>query len=484
MENLSISQVKKNLADKVFSCRELTEFYLKKIEDRRDLNAFIAVTASEALEQADKVDRQIAQGEALAELAGVPVSIKDIILTKGIKTTAGSKILANYLAAYDATVAERLKQAGVVILGKTNCDEFAMGSSNETSAFGPVKNPWDKSKVPGGSSGGSAAAVAADLGVFSLGTDTGGSVRQPAAFCGVVGLKPTYGLVSRYGLAALTSSLDQAGPLTKTVEDAALVLKSIAGPDNNDATVLDKPAPDYLAWLNKDIKGLRIGLPKEYFSQGASAEVITAIKETIRVMESLGAKITEVSLPHTVYALAVYYIIMPAEASSNLARYDGIRYGHHSEVAKNLYEVYAKSRAEGFGAEVKRRIMIGTYVLSSGYQEAYYLKAKKVQQLITREYQEVFNQVDILLTPTVPTPAFSLGEKFSDPLTMYLSDIYTVSANIAGLCGLSLPAGFSKEGLPIGLQLLGAPFEEGKILQAAYNYQQATAWHQQHPNLL
>ena len=481
MENLTISQVKKCLTDKKFSCRELTEFYLKRIESWRELNAFITVTADEARSQADKVDRQIALGEDLAELAGVPVSVKDIILTKGIKTTAGSKILANYAAAYDATVVLRLKKAGAVILGKTNCDEFAMGSSNETSAFGPVKNPWDKTKVPGGSSGGSAAAVAADLGVFSLGTDTGGSIRQPAALCGVVGLKPTYGRVSRYGLAALTSSLDQAGPLTKTVEDAALVLQSIAGPDQNDATVSDKPVPDYLSCLNKGIKGLTIGLPGEYFGQGASTEVMTAIKEAVRVMESLGAKITEVSLPHTVYALAVYYIIMPAEASSNLARYDGIRYGHQSGVAKNLYEVYAKSRAEGFGAEVKRRIMIGTYVLSSGYQEAYYLKAKKVQRLITREYREVFNQVDVLLTPTVPTPAFNLGEKFSDPLTMYLSDIYTVSANIAGLCGLSVPAGFSKSGLPIGLQILGAPFEEGKILQAAYNYQQATAWHQRHP---
>jgi len=377
MENLTISQVKKCLTDKKFSCRELTEFYLKRIESWRELNAFITVTADEARSQADKVDRQIALGEDLAELAGVPVSVKDIILTKGIKTTAGSKILANYAAAYDATVVLRLKKAGAVILGKTNCDEFAMGSSNETSAFGPVKNPWDKTKVPGGSSGGSAAAVAADLGVFSLGTDTGGSIRQPAALCGVVGLKPTYGRVSRYGLAALTSSLDQAGPLTKTVEDAALVLQSIAGPDQNDATVSDKPVPDYLSCLNKGIKGLTIGLPGEYFGQGASTEVMTAIKEAVRVMESLGAKITEVSLPHTVYALAVYYIIMPAEASSNLARYDGIRYGHQSGVAKNLYEVYAKSRAEGFGAEVKRRIMIGTYVLSSGYQEAYYLKAKK-----------------------------------------------------------------------------------------------------------
>jgi len=481
MENLTISQVKKCLTDKKFSCRELTEFYLKRIESWRELNAFITVTADEARSQADKVDRQIALGEDLAELAGVPVSVKDIILTKGIKTTAGSKILANYAAAYDATVVLRLKKAGAVILGKTNCDEFAMGSSNETSAFGPVLNPWDKTRVPGGSSGGSAVAVAADQCAFSLGTDTGGSIRQPAALCGVVGLKPTYGRVSRYGLAALTSSLDQAGPLTKTVEDAALVLQSIAGPDQNDATVSDKPVPDYLSCLNKGIKGLTIGLPGEYFGQGASTEVMTAIKEAVRVMESLGAKITEVSLPHTVYALAVYYIIMPAEASSNLARYDGIRYGHQSGVAKNLYEVYAKSRAEGFGAEVKRRIMIGTYVLSSGYQEAYYLKAKKVQRLITREYREVFNQVDVLLTPTVPTPAFNLGEKFSDPLTMYLSDIYTVSANIAGLCGLSVPAGFSKSGLPIGLQILGAPFEEGKILQAAYNYQQATAWHQRHP---
>jgi len=478
---LTISKIKQGLANKDFSCTELVEYYLKRIDSLKELNAFITVTEKEALDRAEKVDAKISAGEDLLELEGVPISIKDLILTKGIKTTASSKILADYVAPYNATVVAKLRERGVVILGKNNCDEFAMGSSNESSAFGPVLNPWDKTRVPGGSSGGSAAAVAADECVFSIGTDTGGSIRQPAALCGVVGLKPTYGRVSRYGLIALTSSLDQAGPITRSVEDAALVFQAIAGQDNYDAATSAKPVLNNLSFLSKDIKGLKIGLPKEYFKEGMSLEVENAIKAAIEKFKDLGAQIIEVSLPHTAYALAAYYIIMPAEASSNLARFDGIRYGHSAEAVKDLFELYARSRAEGFGSETKRRIIIGTYVLSAGYQEAYYHKAQKVKALITQEYQEIFKQVDVLLTPTTPTPAFKIGAKFNDPLTMYLSDIYTVSANIAGLCGISLPAGLTQEFLPIGLQLLGKAFDEETILKAAYQYQEATDWHHKHP---
>lgn len=470
------------MEEKQFSCQELTDYYLKRIDSFKELNSFITVTADTALAQAEKIDEKISRRSKLELLEGMPMAVKDIIMAKAVKTTAGSKILADYLAPYDAAVVSKLKERGAVILGKNNCDEFAMGSSNETSAFGPVKNPWDKQRVSGGSSGGSAAAVAADLCVAALGTDTGGSIRQPAAFCGLVGLKPTYGRVSRYGLMSMTSSLDQAGPIAKCVEDAAILLNVIAGPDENDFTSSTYEAEDYLSDLNSDIKGRTIGVPKEYFTSGMDAEVEKSIKEAIKKFEELGAVVKEVSLPHTVYSLAVYYIIMPAEVSSNLARYDGVRYGFKSQLAKNLFEVYAKSRSEGLGAEVKRRIMMGAYVLSAGYQDAYYKQAKKVQKLIQQEYQKIFSQVEVLLTPTAPTAAFKIGDKFDDPLTMYLSDIYTVSANIAGLCGLSVPGGFSKEGLPIGLQLLGAPFEEKKILQFAYNYQEATDWHLKHPN--
>ena len=481
LEYLTIAQVKQGLRNKDFSCRELVSHYFKKIEDQSDLNSFISLATEEALAAAEEVDQKLGRGEELFNLEGVPISIKDIILTKGLKATAGSKILANYTAPYDATIAKRLKAEGAIILGKTNCDEFAMGSSNETSAFGPALNPWDKTKVPGGSSGGSAVAVAADQCTFSLGTDTAGSIRQPAALCGVVGLKPTYGRVSRYGLIAMTSSLDQAGPITRSVEDAALVLKAIAGRDANDVTSSAKAVDDYLVFLSQSVKGLKVGLPKEYFQAGASSEVSLAVKEAIAKLENLGVKFEEVSLPHTPYALAVYYITMPAEASSNLARYDGIRYGSRSEVARNLWETYVKSRSEGFGDEVKRRIMIGTYVLSAGYQDAYYLQARRVQNLIKQEYAQIFKRVDALITPTAPTTAFSVGEKFNDPLIMYLSDIYTVSANIAGLCGISVPAGLSKENLPIGLQILGAPFGEPTILKLAYHYQETTDWHKKHP---
>ena len=479
---LTISQVKSGLAKKDFSCEELVKYYFSRIEAQHDLNAFITLNEA-AWEQARAVDEKIRQGKKLDELEGVPMAVKDLILTQGIKTTAGSKILADYAAPYDATVVARLKEAGAIILGKTNLDEFAMGSSNETSVYGPVLNPWDKTKVPGGSSGGSAAAVASDACVFALGTDTGGSIRQPASLCGVVGLKPTYGRVSRFGLVAMTSSLDQAGPLTRSVEDAALVLQTIAGPDDNDATASELKVEDYLGALSGNVKGMKIGLPKEYFREGMSKEVETAVLKAVDKLKDLGAEVVAVSLPSTAYSLAVYYIIMPAEVSSNLARYDGIRYGYHSPIAKNLAEVYQKSRAEGFGAEVKRRVMIGTYVLSSGYQEAYYQQARKVQARIKREYAEIFMKVDALLAPTSPTPAFGLGEKFNDPLTMYLSDIYTVSANIAGLCAIAVPAGFTKGNLPIGLQIMGAPFSESTILKLAYHYQEATAWHLKHPNV-
>ncbi|MCX6785808.1 MAG: Asp-tRNA(Asn)/Glu-tRNA(Gln) amidotransferase subunit GatA [Candidatus Komeilibacteria bacterium] len=478
---LTITQAHHGLVTKQFSCIDLVSYYLKKIEEQKDLNAFITITGEAALARAKIVDAKIAKGEKLGELEGLPAAIKDLILTKGIKTTAASKILANYIAPYDATVVAKLKEAGVIILGKNNCDEFGLGSSNETSAFGPVLNPWDKTKVPGGSSGGSAAAVAADECVFALGTDTGGSIRQPAAFCGVVGLKPGYGRVSRYGLIAMTSSLDQAGPITRTVEDAAIVLRVIAGEDANDATALTSEPDDYLAGLSGNLKGLIIGLPEEYFKDGLDKEVEAAIKLAIKQLEALGASVVKVSLPHTALALAAYYIIMPAEVSSNLARFDGIRYGFGSALAKNLAEVYGKTRAEGFGAEAKRRIMMGAFVLSAGYQEAYYQQAVKVQKLIKEEYREVFNKVDVLITPTAPTPAFGLGEKAADPLTMYLSDVYTVSANIAGLCGLSVPCGFSSKGLPLGLQILGPDGAEGLILKVGYNYQENTSRHKQHP---
>ncbi|MCX6784825.1 MAG: Asp-tRNA(Asn)/Glu-tRNA(Gln) amidotransferase subunit GatA [Candidatus Komeilibacteria bacterium] len=481
MEWLTIKQVQNGLQNKDFSCTELTNFYLQKIDQQKNLNAFVSTAPASALAQARSVDEKISRREILSGLEGTPGSIKDLILVKGLRATAGSKILENYQAAYDATVVDRLKKSGMIILGKNNCDEFAMGSSNETSAWGPTLNPWNITKVPGGSSGGSAAAVAADLGVFSLGTDTGGSIRQPASFCGVVGLKPTYGRVSRFGLMAMTSSLDQAGPLTRSVEDAAIIFQVISGTDDYDATCVSRDHEDYSANLAKPIKGLRLGLPKEYWQTGLNAEVKTILEQAVNKYRELGAEIVEVDLPHTAYALAVYYIIMPAEVSSNLARFDGIRYGRSSQTAKNLWEVYAQSRAEGFGSEAKRRIMMGTYVLSAGYQNQYYLQARKVQKVIEQEYAEVFKKVDALLTPTSPTSAFGLGEKVNDPLTMYLSDIYTVSANIAGLCGISIPAGLTAGRLPVGLQILGAPWTESKILNLAYQFEQATIHHSQHP---
>jgi aspartyl-tRNA(Asn)/glutamyl-tRNA(Gln) amidotransferase subunit A len=409
------------------------------------------------------MDALAAKGEKLPPLGGVPVAIKDVMVTKGVRTTAGSKILGNYIPPYDCTAVARLEAAGAVVLGKLNCDEFAMGSSNENSAWKPVHNPRDLTRVPGGSSGGSAAAVAADMAVATLGSDTGGSIRQPASFCGVVGLMPTYGRVSRYGLIAFASSLDHIGPLTKTVKDAAIVLRTIAGRDPMDSTSADVPVPDYVAELEKPVRGLKIGVAKEYLGEGLDKEVRSAIEAAIQKLAKLGCEIVEVSLPHTKYAIPAYYIVATAEASSNLARFDGVRYGYRAKDARTLSEMYRRSRDQGFGAEVKRRIMLGTYALSAGYYDAYYLKAQKVRTLLTRDFEEAFKKVDAIVTPVSPTAAFKLGEKVDDPLAMYLADIYTVTADLAGIPGISVPCGETKEKLPIGLQILGRHFDEARF---------------------
>jgi aspartyl-tRNA(Asn)/glutamyl-tRNA(Gln) amidotransferase subunit A len=413
------------------------------------------------------------RGETLPPLAGVPVGIKDVLVTRGVRTTAGSKILANYVPPYDCTAVARLETAGAVVLGKMNCDEFAMGSSNENSAWKPVHNPRDLSRVPGGSSGGSAAAVAADLAVATLGSDTGGSIRQPASFCGVVGLKPTYGRVSRYGLIAFASSLDHIGPLTKTVKDAAIVLRTIAGRDPMDSTSAEVPVPNYVAELEKPVRGMKVGLAREYMGEGLDPEVRNAVEDAVQSLAELGCEIVEVSLPHTEYAIPAYYIVATAEASSNLARFDGVRYGFRAENVRSLSEMYRRTRDLGFGAEVKRRIMLGTYALSAGYYDAYYLKAQKVRTLLTRDFDDAFKQVDAIVAPTSPTAAFKLGEKTDDPLAMYLADIYTVTANLAGIPGISIPCGQTKEKLPIGMQIFGKHFDEARILRLAHAYEQA-----------
>jgi aspartyl-tRNA(Asn)/glutamyl-tRNA(Gln) amidotransferase subunit A len=428
------------------------------------------------------VDQRAGRGDPLRPLEGVPLALKDVLSTRGVRTTCGSRILAGFVPPYDATVVTRLAGAGAIVLGKTNMDEFAMGSSNENSGFRPVRNPWAVDRVPGGSSGGSAAAVAADLAAAALGTDTGGSVRQPAALCGVVGLRPTYGRVSRYGLIAFASSLDQIGPITKDVRDAALVLDAIAGHDPMDTTSADEPVPDYQATLDRDVRGLVLGIPDEYFVRGLDPDVERAVGEAIQVLERLGARTRRVSLPHTAHGVAVYYILAPAEASSNLARYDGVKYGHRATGAKDLVAMTAKTRAEGFGAEVKRRIMLGTYVLSAGYYEAYYGKAQRVRTLIRRDFDRVFGEVDALLAPTAPTPAFRLGE-IDDPLTMYLNDVFTIPASVAGIPAISVPCGFSAAGLPIGLQIIAKPFDEPMLLRVAHAYETATEWHRRRPSL-
>lgn len=457
------------------TAEELTSQVLDRIEEQEEaINAYISIFPEQAISQAREIDRRIEAGDKVGVLAGIPVAVKDNICVQGSLTTCGSYILSNFIPPYDATVVQRLRVEDAIIVGKANMDEFAMGSSSETSYFGPVKNPYDPTRTPGGSSGGSAAAVAMGEAILALGSDTGGSVRQPAAFCGVVGMKPTYGRVSRYGLVAYASSLDQIGPLAKDVADCALLLRVIAGHDPRDSTSVDLEVPDYLASLNPQVSGMRIGLPREYFAEGLDPEVERAVKEAVARLEELGAQVEEVSLPHTDYAIAAYYIIATAEASSNLARYDGARYGHRSSNPRDLAEMYAQSRSEGFGEEVKRRIMLGTYVLSAGYYEAYYRKAQKVRTLIKEDFDRAFRGCDVLITPTSPTPAFRLGEKLDDPLTMYLSDIYTISVNLAGIPAISVPCGLSSSGLPIGLQILGKPFDEETILRGALAVEQTS----------
>ncbi len=441
--------------------------------DSNKIGSYLTLSKERAAAKAAQIDAMATKGQALPPLAGVPVGIKDVMCTRDVRTTAGSKILGNYIPPYDCTAVARMEAAGAVVLGKLNCDEFAMGSSNENSAWRPVRNPRDLSRVPGGSSGGSAAAVAADLAVATLGSDTGGSIRQPASFCGVVGLMPTYGRVSRYGLIAFASSLDHIGPFTKTVKDAATVLKVIAGRDPMDATSAETPVPDYVAELGKGVRGLRIGVPKEYFGDGLDGEVRAAVDAGIQKLASQGCEIKPISLPHTRYAIPVYYIIATAEASSNLARFDGVRYGYRAKDAKNLSQMYRRTRDHGFGAEVKRRIMLGTYALSAGYYDAYYLKAQKVRTLLTRDFEEAFKDVDAIVTPTSPTAAFKLGEKSDDPLAMYLADIFTVTADLAGICGVSIPCGETKDKLPIGMQILGKHFDESTILRVGHAYEQA-----------
>ena len=470
-----------------FSSAELTEAFLARVESiNPSLNAFLTVTGDAARRAAQAADRQITEwrrqpSTPLPALTGVPLALKDVLCLTGTRTTAGSCSLENFIAPYTATAVQRLLDAGAVVLGKLNCDEFAMGSSNENSAYGAVRNPWDVSRVPGGSSGGSAAAVAARLALGTLGTDTGGSIRQPAALCGVAGLKPSYGRVSRYGLIAFGSSLDCIGPFARTVADAALLFSVIAGHDPLDATSMPIAVPD-LRDLAINMRGLRVGVPREYFIEGMQPEVERAVREAIRVLESLGAQVVELSLPHTEYALPVYYLIAPAEASANLARFDGVRYGPREE-AGSLWEVYERTRGARFGAEVKRRIMLGTYALSAGYYDAYYGQAQKVRTLIKHDFDEAFKQVDVIACPVSPTTAFKIGEKTDDPLAMYLADVFTLPGSLAGICGLSVPCGFDGSGLPIGLQLLGPAFGEDKILRAGHAYQQATEWHTPGPTL-
>jgi len=480
MHKLSIKQLSDGLRAKKFSSRELAQHFLKRIEAHdKKLNCFVTVCADAALKDADAADARRAKG-ADAPLLGIPLAQKDIFCTEGVKTTCGSKMLDTFVAPYDATIVRRLKDAGTVMLGKCNMDEFAMGSSNETSFYGPVKNPWDVTRVPGGSSGGSVAAVAAGLAPIATGTDTGGSIRQPAALTNLTGLKPTYGRVSRYGMIAFASSLDQAGVLAHSAEDAALVLAAMAGFDPMDSTSVDKPVPDYAAALAKPIKGLRIGLPKEYFAEGLAPGARKAIEAAIKQLEALGATMQEVSLPNSPLSVPTYYVVAPAEASSNLARYDGVRYGHRSKEARTLEELYKKSRGEGFGAEVRRRIMVGTYVLSHGYYDAYYLKAQKVRRLIYDDFKRAFDTCDVLLGPTATDVAFKIGAKTDDPLSMYLNDIYTIAANLAGIPAMSLPCGFV-DGLPVGMQLMGNYFDEARLLNVAHQYQLATDFHRQMP---
>ncbi len=484
LAQLSLSEAAAQLQEGGLSSRALTEACLARSERWPELNALVTPMADAAFEQAEAADARIHRGARRGPLDGVPVGLKDIFCTAGVRTTAGSRILEQHVPVYDAAVVERLRAAGAVLPGKLNMDEFAMGSSNENSLFGPCRNPWDAQRVPGGSSGGSAAAVAAGLCPGSLGTDTGGSIRQPAAFCGLTGMRPTYGRISRYGMIAFASSLDQAGPLGHGARDVALLLQSLAGHDPRDSTSVDAPVPDYLAALDTGCQGLRIGLPREYLDgAGLDPQVAAAVQLALEQLAELGCEPVEVSLPHTEHAIACYYLIAAAEASSNLARYDGVRYGRRVDPGEGLAELYTRSRSEGFGAEAQRRILLGTYALSAGYYDAYYLRAQKVRSLIARDFDEVFARVDLLVTPTTPTPAFGLGEKIDDPLTMYLSDVFTVPVNLGGVCALSLPCGFSTDAapLPLGLQLIGKPFDEATLLRVASAYQGASDWHRRRP---
>jgi len=480
MYQKTIAELAKGLQAKEFSSVELTQGYLDRIK-RLDptLNSYITVVEDGAIAQAKAADARIANGDAVP-MTGIPLAQKDIFCTNGVRTSCGSKMLDNFIAPYDATVIDRFNQAGTVMLGKTNMDEFAMGSSNETSFYGPVKNPWDTRAVPGGSSGGSAACVAARLAAGATGTDTGGSIRQPAALCGITGIKPTYGRVSRYGMIAFASSLDQAGTMTQTAEDSAMMLNVMAGFDERDSTSLDKPVPDYTAKLNDDLKGLKIGLPKEYFAEGLDSDVAKTVEAAIEEYKKLGAEIVDISLPNSSLSVPAYYVVAPAECSSNLSRFDGVRFGYRCEGPKDLEDLYKRSRGEGFGPEVKRRIMVGAYALSAGYYDAYYLKAQKIRRLISDDFKHAFTKVDVIMAPTTPTVAFHIGEKVDDPITMYLSDINTIAVNLAGLPGMSIPAGFS-HGLPVGLQIIGNYFEESRLLNVAHQYQQVTDWHTQMP---
>ena len=483
LNRLTIHELQNFIRSGEVTSTDIVASVFKRIDAvEKDVHAYITLMKEYAFEEALKADKDIKEGK-VKPLTGIPVALKDIVCMKGFLTTCGSHILHNYIPPYDATVVEKLKDSGVVFTGKTNMDEFAMGSSTETSYFGITRNPWDLDRIPGGSSGGSAAAVAADLCIASIGSDTGGSIRQPAALCGVVGMKPTYGRVSRYGLIAFASSLDQIGPFTKDVEDCAIMMNALAGYDPRESTSVPMDVPDYREFLSRGIEGWRVGIPKEYFIEGIDPEVEESVRKAITVLEGLGAKCIEMSLPHTEYCLAVYYIIAPAEASSNLARYDGVKYGFRSQDSRDLLDMYKKTRSAGFGAEVKRRIMIGTYALSSGYYDAYYKKASQVRALIKRDFEEAFKQCDVILTPTSPTPAFKIGEKTEDPLQMYLSDIFTISANLAGIPGVSVPCGFTREGLPIGVQFLAGHFEEGKLIQISSAFEKHANLEKRRPAL-
>jgi aspartyl-tRNA(Asn)/glutamyl-tRNA(Gln) amidotransferase subunit A len=483
LNQLTIHELQEKIKAGETTSTEIVQAVFRRIDAvEKDVHAYILLTREKALEGAAHADEEIKKGN-IKTLTGIPIALKDLLCTKGVTTTCASHILHNYVPPYDATVVEKLRDAGAVFTGKTNMDEFAMGSSTETSYFGITKNPWDLERIPGGSSGGSAAAVVADECIAAIGSDTGGSIRQPAALCGVVGMKPTYGRVSRYGLVAFASSLDQIGPFTKDVEDCAIMMNILAGYDPRESTSVPVDVPDYRQFLSRGIGGWKVGIPKEYFIEGIDAEVKDAIQQTIKVIEGMGAKCIEVSLPHTEYCLAVYYIIAPAEASSNLARYDGVKYGFRSLDGRDLMEMYKKSRSAGFGAEVKRRIMLGTYVLSSGYYDAYYKKASQVRALIKQDFDEAFKQCDVLLTPTTPTPAFKIGEKTDDPLQMYLSDIFTISTNLAGIPGMVVPCGFTRAGLPVGVQFLAGHFEEGKLIQIAAAYEKNANLGKRRPKL-